>query len=1324
MRAEASLPEARRRIARSLTWTLAWRNLEQNRTRTVLSVLAVALGVAVIVATGVTSTGVESGVEESVRETVAFVTDMVGVGLSVAGVMILVAAGFLIFNAFGMAVTQRRRQIGALRSLGVTRRQVMRLVLAEAFVVGGLGTLLGIAAGPMLGRGILAGMRAAGYQVGVGKASLSGVALAAAMGLTITFLSVWLPARRAARISPLVALRPETAADIERVPATRGWAGLGIVVALWIYLAVAPPGRWTLDPWNYALPLLLSLPWLGALLLIAPSVIGGVGQVLRPPLARLWKASGSLIADNLRRGRGRVTITALTFAVSMMAIVGATGVLNFFGKVLIFHAQETRFQSGLQPGWSVSAGDFTQGVMNAGGMVAGLKPEVIAEVYRVTEGRATVGVEYPVVIPEISAVLVPNYFSSMLDLNLLAVPGNVKFLAGDLETALPIMEAGCGLLLAPGAAARNGVGVGDRLTIQSQRRPLNCTVAGIVVLGMIPISVISPAVKDYFDVGDPTSVIVFPNAGVDRAALEADLRAIDKEFGDDAWLLRWEENVNTIAESTDRILSLMSSLLILAILAAALGLINTTVMSVAERRHELGLFRAVGATRRQVTAIVTGEAALIGLIGSALGLIAGAGIGAIFALAHGGNAWGYPEIGLWDAAWRSVRPALGNGLVGLVAAPLLSAAAALFPVRAILRGSAVETLTPPRQKAVSPRRAIFDLLRRGSVRSRFVLGTAVLLLLVLAGLIAAVTTHERGYLEGLARDTLTAMVGGQAGMIELNLPDDAQTLRLDDLPTGQFDVETMLRFRALMDEATAHGIEQFAVADRDGVILLSLDPRQTGDVLPPVPDRSVVTSERKAGQWRMQATAPIRNADGEAIGSMRMAADLAEMQRLLNRTRAALWAVGGFVTALGLLRSWVLATPLVQATGQLAAHAARIAHGDYAPLARRRRRGLPALVERTSLRTRLTVALVLAVVLLVGVLELTAVPIERRHTESQLKDGMVVATEWMGQAVSEGLVTGLLPEGPLSLERMLGMAATMDWDRLQELSERTRGQDLAYIALVDEEGVIQFSDQLALVGETAPLPATTQIEANNWRDEEIWAISTPLRRGREGEQVGALRIGVRRAGVEAFLRESRSLFRLAGLIAVLAGVLLAQAVGGAATAPLRQLAAGVRRVGQGDLAAQFRVDTQDELALLARAFNQMVAGLREREWLRDMFGRFVSHEVAEAIRTGQVRLEGENRVVSVLFCDIRDFTARSEQSTPEEMVALLNEYLPVVVEAAQAHGGTVNKFGGDSSLIIYGAPRPLQESAYRAVLTALEMRANLEGLNQRLAARGETPIRI
>jgi adenylate cyclase len=319
-------------------------------------------------------------------------------------------------------------------------------------------------------------------------------------------------------------------------------------------------------------------------------------------------------------------------------------------------------------------------------------------------------------------------------------------------------------------------------------------------------------------------------------------------------------------------------------------------------------------------------------------------------------------------------------------------------------------------------------------------------------------------------------------------------------------------------------------------------------------------------------------------------------------------------------------------------------------------------------------------------------------------------------------LSDLSPVDTLPFEEMLDMTGSLDLARLQELTDQMRSDDAAYVALVDDTGTIIISDQFALIGEEVSVPSDTQIEEATWRDEEIWVTMTPLRRG--GEQIGALRMGVRRVGVETFLDESRNLFRLTGLIAVLAGVLLAQGIGGTVAAPARQLAMDARRIEESDLLVQLDAGAQDELTILATTYNQMVLGLQEREWLRDMFGRFVSREVAEAIRTGQVRLEGENRVVSILFCDIRGFTARSERSTPEGMVALLNEYLPVVVGAAQRHEGTVNKFGGDSTLVVYGAPRQLRESAYQAVLTALEIRASLRALNAQLAERGEAPIRI
>jgi class 3 adenylate cyclase len=620
-----------------------------------------------------------------------------------------------------------------------------------------------------------------------------------------------------------------------------------------------------------------------------------------------------------------------------------------------------------------------------------------------------------------------------------------------------------------------------------------------------------------------------------------------------------------------------------------------------------------------------------------------------------------------------------------------------------------------------------------------------LMTIVLVGLIAVVITHARVRIEEQMHDALRTMVAWDAGMIELGLPDDAETLDFSSVVAGggvfDFDADALLRFESLMDDMSANGLVDFIITDRDDVVLVGLDTRDIGTLAPKLEttDRAAVYSERTSpsplaggteGGWLIHATAPIRNEDGPMVGSVRMTVDASQIQDLLNRLRNTLGAIGAAIVLVGAAIGWRLATPLVRTTRQLSAHAAGVARGEYLPYPQTPK----PLSTRFSLRTKLTVALILILILMVGVLELVAIPIERRHVQDTLKDGIIAATEWIGQALSESFDPDTadmlpLPASEEDLQSLISNLQSLDLARMQELAEQMRSDDVAYTALVDEKGTVVLSDQLALIGEETIVPRETQIEETTWRGEEIWVASTPLLRGRDGERVGALQMAARLNRVETFLDESRNLFRLTGLIAVLAGVLLAQAIGGAVTAPVRQLAAGTRRVAQGDLSVQFDVNTKDELALLANAYNQMVAGLQEREWLRDMFGRFVSREVAEAIRTGQVRLEGENRVVSVLFCDIRGFTARSEQHTPEEMVALLNEYLPVVVEAAQAHEGTVNKFGGDSTLVIYGAPRPLQvsgrrTSAYQAVLTALEMRANLDRLNERLVERGEEPIRI
>jgi putative ABC transport system permease protein len=193
----------------------------------------------------------------------------------------------------------------------------------------------------------------------------------------------------------------------------------------------------------------------------------------------------------------------------------------------------------------------------------------------------------------------------------------------------------------------------------------------------------------------PFITIVQPLPTVNKEALRTDLDTLLTNYPDDS-LIEIAPFFQDISEMVDNLQVMLNGMLLLAILAAALGVINTTMISVSERRRELGLLRAVGATRQQALAVVIGESALMGLIGGGLGLVAGAGLVVIFVAVNGGNMWGFSDLPLWSSAWTSIQLAILNGLVGLVAAPLVCAGAAWLPARPILRGSAIETMRAKR----------------------------------------------------------------------------------------------------------------------------------------------------------------------------------------------------------------------------------------------------------------------------------------------------------------------------------------------------------------------------------------------------------------------------------------------------------------------------------------------------------------------------------------------------------------------------------------------------------------------------------------------------
>jgi adenylate cyclase len=199
---------------------------------------------------------------------------------------------------------------------------------------------------------------------------------------------------------------------------------------------------------------------------------------------------------------------------------------------------------------------------------------------------------------------------------------------------------------------------------------------------------------------------------------------------------------------------------------------------------------------------------------------------------------------------------------------------------------------------------------------------------------------------------------------------------------------------------------------------------------------------------------------------------------------------------------------------------------------------------------------------------------------------------------------------------------------------------------------------------------------------------------------------------------------LGGLALVLAVVLalalrFASRMGGA----VRSISEAARSVKDGKYVSAPVVHTGDELENLATNFNAMVEGLRERDRLRETFGRYVTRQVADHLMKGNVALGGELVPVTVLFSDIRSFTSISEKMEPRALLDFLNEYFSGMVESVMQHHGVVDKFIGDAIMAVFGAPVPQPDDPLHAVKAALEMRARLVKINEAFLARGLPEVR-
>jgi class 3 adenylate cyclase/ActR/RegA family two-component response regulator len=319
------------------------------------------------------------------------------------------------------------------------------------------------------------------------------------------------------------------------------------------------------------------------------------------------------------------------------------------------------------------------------------------------------------------------------------------------------------------------------------------------------------------------------------------------------------------------------------------------------------------------------------------------------------------------------------------------------------------------------------------------------------------------------------------------------------------------------------------------------------------------------------------------------------------------------------------------------------------------------------------------------------------------------------------------------------VGAVLIGESLSKIVRQMQKETLANITFYDDRGMPLASTH-ALQNEITPLDTglahsvlLNQDAESTIRDFRLASISYSEILGpwevRWGDDLGVMGVSL----AQNFLVKPNNftqvqaifIVSLSFLATLFIGLLIARKI----TLPLSHVVRASTEVAEGNFKVKVPADGNDEVMVLAHAFNYMVTGLQEGSIYRDLLGRTVSPQVREALRksfaSGELRLEGQNAVATVLMSDIRNFTTISERERPTTILAWLNEYFRELVPVITKHGGVVDKFEGDAILAFFGilpTPLPPEESAYQACQAAVEMLDVLEKINLRRAVREEQPL--
>ena len=211
------------------------------------------------------------------------------------------------------------------------------------------------------------------------------------------------------------------------------------------------------------------------------------------------------------------------------------------------------------------------------------------------------------------------------------------------------------------------------------------------------------------------------------------------------------------------------------------------------------------------------------------------------------------------------------------------------------------------------------------------------------------------------------------------------------------------------------------------------------------------------------------------------------------------------------------------------------------------------------------------------------------------------------------------------------------------------------------------------------------------------------------------------------LRESQRVMLYVGIALSIVALVIASFFIGGISRPVRQLVEAMHDVSAGNLDREVQVTSKDEIGSLALSFNEMTKGLKQKERVEGLFGKYLSPDVAKKVLAEQSLdgiLKGEKSTLSVMFTDIRGFTPMSRGMDPQELINLLNSHFDESIDIIDRYGGTLDKFIGDAIMAFFGAPVHYEDFYMRAINAAVQMQRATEKFNFQRKVEGKEPIHI